>query len=147
MNKFRVFDKKKKTMNYKGFLLDNEGNLYKINKHNGLLMKCNQEYFVVMHCIGREDISGKEIYEKDILEYETGCHFIVGFGKHDVFCPGDKRDTTNQGYIAIDYNGDTPNYNEIYPLSELEKLARVIGYYIDENNIYGVSRTYAGEDM
>lgn len=134
MNKFRVYDKENDELFcgwHKSFMLDQDGNLFEVNKKNGLLIKYDTDKVIIMHCINRKDISGRDIYEGDILNYPTGYKFLVAFGEHDAFCPGDQMNETNQGFVAVRFDGDSPDYNEVYPLSSTESLTRVIGHYIN----------------
>jgi len=140
MNEFRVYDIKNQEMLYNNFFLDQEGKLYKNNQENGLLEYCEKENYIIMHSIDREDISTMKIFEKDILRYETGYEFFVAFGEHTSFCPGDQMMTTNQGFVAVRFEDNKPDYSEVYPLSHVEYLAKVVGYYIN-----GVT-TYLPED-
>ena len=81
MNSYRVWDKKENKMYYDGFLIDTTGELYKIsnamenrNEYKMTLLPVSMENFDVMRCLsGRKDISHSDVYEKDILRYETGC--------------------------------------------------------------------------
>lgn len=88
---------------------------------------CDEERYIVMWQIERNDIAGQEVYQKDILRYETGYEFAIEFGKHDMYCPGDRFVTTNQGFIACRYEYGDVETKEIYPISEIEELAKVVG--------------------
>lgn len=162
MDKFRVYNKKNGELDYERYLLNQDGNLYQIDlksfyetcqgvvkdgKVDGIgwsktIIECEKEDFIIMHCIDRKDISGRDIFEGDILSYPTGYTFLVAFGEHDAFCPGDKMDETNQGFAAVKFDGDSPNYDEVYPLSDMESLTRVIGYYINGKTKYYPEQMY-----
>ncbi len=136
MDRFRVYCMEEQSLYYTGYLLDQEGNLFEINKKNdGLLVKCTKENYIIMHGIERQDICGREIYERDILRYESGFEFIVDFGLCPAFCPGDRLDTTNQGFVAVRL-ADKMISDELYPLSSVESLAKVIGTYLNEKLLY-----------
>lgn len=137
MNEFRVWDKKENKMYYDGFLIGTDGELYRVvdafeNLDNSLdfnIIAVNQENYEVMHCLsGRKDQSCGPVYNKDILRYDTGYEFCVEYGTHDAFCSGDKLWGSNEGFVAALYDPVTgSDYNDIYPLMDIETLAVVVG--------------------
>lgn len=137
MISYRVWDKKEKKMYYDGFLIGTAGELYRIsnamenrkNEYKMTLLPVSMENFDVMRCLsGRKDISHSDVYEKDILRYETGCEFCVEYGTHDAFCSGDKLWGSNEGFVAAAYDAVAgSDHNDIYPLMEIETLALCVG--------------------
>lgn len=136
INGFRVWDKEEKKMKtsniqFDGFLIDECGNLYRrsFDKFKIIPPKLANERYVMLLALNRYDISGRTIYEEDIIRYETGCEFVVAFGTHPAYCHGDRMDTTNEGFCALNYEDGKVTVNEFssYPLSDLEHLALVVG--------------------
>lgn len=154
MRKFRVYDTVKKKMHYSGFMLDSDGSLCKVitaNKKGGLLVAKVKSYntltqmhqvtlqtvkflpnekqrYIVQFEIERKDSYEQELYEGDILIYETGSSYVIVYGKYaGIFCPGDQRYTSGQGYVACEYADGEINLNVAYPLSEVETLSRRYG--------------------
>ncbi|MDQ0362564.1 YopX family protein [Breznakia pachnodae] len=154
MRKFRVYDTVKKKMYYSGFVLASDGSLCKVittNKKGGLFVAKVKSYdtltqmhqvtlqtvkfmpnekqrYIIQFAIDRKDNYEQELYEGDILIYETGCAYVIVYGKYEgIFCPGDQRYTSSQGYVACEYEGGEINLNVTYPLSEVETLSRRYG--------------------
>jgi len=136
MNEFRVYDIENQEMLYEGFFLDQEGKLYKNNQENGMLEHCEQENYIIMHSLNRYDIANQEIFNYDILRYETGYEFVVVFGKYPAFCPGDNVLETNQGFTAIELKGSKLDIEYTYPLSDTELYSKVVGYYVNNKATY-----------
>lgn len=134
MDKFRVFDQETETMLYDGFVLDNQGLLFQINS-NGLI-RADKNRYLIMHGLDRKDVSGTEVYVGDVLLYEAGSEFVVAFGEHDSFCPGDRIPEPSHGFVAALVKCCSPDYEDIYPLSWLEEISKVIGYCIDDEITY-----------
>lgn len=134
--KFKVWCEKENTMYEDGFVLDQQGELYRMKKkefsETYRLIHVNTSEYVVLHSLDREDISGRPVYEGDILRYETGYEFVVNYGEHPAYCSGDRAWTTNEGFFAVLFDEDL-NYDEInfdsvsYPLSDIEHSALVVG--------------------
>ncbi|MEG0408925.1 MAG: YopX family protein [Bacilli bacterium] len=136
MNGFRIWDKEKKKMRTSNiesnnFLIDGCGNLFQRSLHKIRVIPpiLAKERYVILLSLDRYDISGRTVFEGDILRYETGYEFVVAFGTHPSFCPGDRLDTTNEGFCALTYeDGKTiANSFNAYPLSDVEHLALVVG--------------------
>lgn len=134
--KFKVWCEKENTMYSDGFVLDQQGGLYQIKKAElnemSRIVPVNANEYVVLHSLDREDISGRIVYEGDILRYETGYEFVVNYGEHPAYCSGDRAWTTNEGFFAVLFD-ENLNYDEInldsvsYPLSDIEHSALVVG--------------------
>lgn len=75
---------------------------------------------------GKYDISGKEIFEGDIIESHLGGQVLAGnmvvkFGRYQAYCPVDKQDMDSVGFYVS--APGVPNM----PLGPTEDYAKVIG--------------------
>lgn len=67
------------------------------------------------------DISGKEVYEGDIIENPNGIKMKICFGPHLSFCPADRAYMPSMGFYAA-----APGLPQM-PIGPLEDYATVIG--------------------
>jgi len=69
--RFRVFDKREgRTYSDEEFYINASGELFFEDIMEGRLLKPNHDYFVLQLSTGLTDISGKEIFEGDFIEWE-----------------------------------------------------------------------------
>lgn len=121
-------------MLYDGFLLDNSGTLFQVND-NGLI-RTDESRYLVMHGLDRKDVSGADIYQNDVVLYEAGSEFEIVFGEHDSFYPGDRIPEPSYGFVAALVKGDSVDYEDVYPVSWLEQISKVIGYCVNGKITY-----------
>ena len=80
-NKFKVWDKVNKVMNYGyPFFLSLEGDVWFWHGSKEDFFPLKQDEFVVMQWTGNKDVNGKDIFEEDIVENSAGEKYIVGWG-------------------------------------------------------------------
>lgn len=140
INGFRIWNKETKRMYYKGFFIDHSGNLYKMIGNT--LLPCKTDNYIVMKQLtGHKDISNMVVYEKDILRYQSGKEFIIEYGTHDTLHPDDHTICTTEGFVAIVYSlTRPPDFDDIYPLMDIEHTALCVG------NIYeGYYKEYVSD--
>ena len=179
MRKFRVYDTVKKEMYYEGFLLSNDGELYKIDKELTVIlaqalpvkkvtsfsmMDCmeantfktvrfqpsEEQRYIVQYELNRVDRQTSSLYEGDIIRYESGYEYVLIYGKFGgMFCPGDKRYTTGQGFVACEYDDKDIITTMAYPISEVEELSICIGNICTGYKIVssGMSRKYVKKKL
>lgn len=154
VNGFRVWDKEEKKMytsNIKNnlFLIDGCGNLFQRKIYTNTIKVVDpslaKNRFILLLKLGRYDISGRSVFEGDIIRYPTGWEFVVAFGTHPAYCHGDHMDTINEGFFGVPYKGEegklltTEGFcalvyeggevhpHDSYPLSDLEDYALIVG--------------------
>lgn len=73
-------------------------------------------------CSDKRDITGKDIFQGDVMENENGTRFEVRYGKFAMYCPVDDCMMENIGFFAV-----AEGYYEDMPLGPTEEYATVIG--------------------
>lgn len=89
---------------------------------------------ILMRNTGRQDISGEDVYEGDVLESHQGTQIldislIVKYGKYQAYCPVDREYMDNIGFYV-----EAAGYQQM-PLGNLEEYAKVI------KNIYEIQQS------
>lgn len=80
-----------------------------------------QKSRIVMRGVGRRDISGKDVYEGDIIENPGGARMEIKFGTYWAYCPVDKCNVDSVGFYAE--SRGCPKM----PVGPLEDYAEVVG--------------------
>lgn len=70
---------------------------------------------------GKQDISGREVFEGDVIENPDGFRMEIKYGLHKAYCPEDKMFMDGVGFYAIGYG------TADMPIGCLEDYAKVIG--------------------
>lgn len=80
----------------------------------------------VGQCTGKHDISGKEVFEGDIIESHQGSRIldivmVIRYGTYEAYCPADGCYMDNVGFYV-----EAVGYPQM-PLGPLKDYAKVIG--------------------
>lgn len=87
----------------------------------------SSETHILQRSTEKNDISGKEIFEGDIIESHTSngqilaLNMVVRYGTYQAFCPVDKEYMDSVGFYI-----SSTGYPDM-PVGELEDYAKVIG--------------------
>ncbi|MDE6232160.1 MAG: YopX family protein, partial [Lachnospiraceae bacterium] len=82
-------------------------------------------------CTGKEDISGKIIYQGDIIESHlsngqiSALNLVIKYGAYKAYCPEDKEYMDSVGFYA-----EAEGYQDM-PIGPTEEYAKVIGNIYD----------------
>lgn len=88
----------------------------------------------VGQCAGKHDISGKEVFEGDIIESHQGSQIlaivmVIRYGTYEAYCPADGCYMDNVGFYV-----EAVGYPQM-PLGPLEDYAKVIGNIFDNPDL------------
>ena len=80
----------------------------------------------LMRSTGKEDISGKVVYEGDFIESHQGTQvldilMLIKYGTYEAYCPADECYMDNIGFYVV-----SAHYPQM-PLGPLNDYAKVIG--------------------
>lgn len=80
----------------------------------------------LMRSTGKEDISGKVVYEGDFIESHQGTQvldilMLIKYGTYEAYCPADECYMDNVGFYVV-----AAHYPQM-PLGSLNDYAKVIG--------------------
>lgn len=93
----------------------------KIIDENALLDEKMSGTCVLMRCTGKRDVSGKKVYEGDVIENPDGVRMEIRYGLYDAYCPADRCNMDSVGFYAV--GEGLPEM----PIGCLEDYAIVIG--------------------
>lgn len=84
------------------------------------------EEMILMKNTGKQDISGKFVYEGDFIESHQGTQILdilmlVKYGTYNAYCPADEEYMDNVGFF-VEAVGYPP-----MPIGQLSEYAKVIG--------------------
>lgn len=102
-----------------------------------------QRAYNVMRFTGKCDISGKKVYEGDIIESHLGGQIIAGnmeikYGTYQAYCPADKCYMDSVGFYAV-----ARGYPDM-PIGPLEDYAKVIGNIFENPELLSEAGQEAG---
>lgn len=75
----------------------------------------------LLHSTGKNDITGADVFEGDIIENPDGLLMEIKYGLYDAYCPADECDMDSVGFYAV--RDGLPQM----PIGCLEDYAMVIG--------------------
>lgn len=83
---------------------------------------------------GKNDISGREVYEGDIIESHQGSQIldilmVIRYGTYEAYCPADDCYMDNVGFYV-----EAIGYPQM-PLGPLENYAKVVGNIFDNPDL------------
>lgn len=132
--KFRVFDRVHKSMHIVGtnhhdtFHIWGNNQVSYYNYQNGessILpgeeILDDESGYILMRYSGKHDMSGKEVYEGDVIENPDGVRMEIRYGIYQGFCPVDKCTMDSVGFYAV------AEGNPEMPVGNLEDYAEVVG--------------------
>lgn len=99
---------------------------------------------ILMKNTGKQDISGRNVYEGDIIEsHQNGLILdivmIIKYGTYDAYCPADDCYMDNVGFYV-----EAVGYPQM-PLGPVENYARVVGNIFENPDLLEISG--GGNDM
>ena len=93
---------------------------------NGCPLPLSSNTHILQRSTGRKDISGREVFEGDIVESHQGSQIldivmVIRYGTYEAYCPADDCYMDNVGFYV-----EAVGYPQM-PLGPLEDYAKVIG--------------------
>ena len=110
-----------------------------------MICKLNAGYgfsddLVVMPSTGKHDLSGKEVFEGDIIENSAGVRMEICYGIYPGYCPADRCYMDCVGFYA-----EASGYPQM-PVGPLEQYAKVIGNIFENPQLMEKSYTHTATD-
>lgn len=94
----------------------------------------NVDPTTIGQCSGKYDMSGKEVFEGDIIESHLGgqvlvTNMVIKYGTYQAYCPADRCYMDSVGFYA-----SAQGYPDM-PIGPLEDYAKVIGNIFDNSGL------------